>query len=55
MSRDFQLGDSKGWSLSEDVFSSVFGFEFSTEDLELCERLDPEESLRTPGESSDAS
>lgn len=33
----------------------MFGLEFSTDDLELCERLEPDECRLTLGESSGAS
>lgn len=56
ISRDFQLVDSKGWSLFEEALLSVFGLEFSTDDLELCERLEPDECRLTLwGESSGSS
>lgn len=55
ISRDFQLVDSKGWSLFKEVLLSVFGLEFSTDDLELCDRLEPDECRLTLGESSGAS
>ena len=53
--RDFQFVDSKGWSLFEGLLLSIFGLEFSTDDLELCDRLDPDECRLTLGESSGAS
>ena len=34
---------------------SVFGVEFSTDDLELCDRLEPDECRLTLGESSGTS
>ena len=55
ISRDFQLIDSKGWSLFEEVLLSVFGLEFSIDDLELWDRLEPDECRLTLGESSGAS
>ena len=55
ISRDFQLDDSVGWSLPDKVLLSLFWFEFSLDDLELCERLDPDECRLTFGDSSGTS
>ena len=55
ISRDFQLVDSEGGSLLDNDLLSLFWFAFSLDDLELCERLEPEECRLTFGESSVAS